>query len=82
MNKEEIENVNFPKIDGLSIRNYQDEEDLKEIVRIWSECMETDDIEVPITLKEMKNQFDHLTNCYPEKNSLFVEIGGEPIAFS
>jgi len=82
MSKAEIENVNFPEIDELSTTNYQDEEDLKDIVRIWSDCMETDDIDVPITLKEMKNQFDHLTNCDPEEDTLFVKIDGEPVAFS
>lgn len=72
----------FPDLTGLHIRNYQDEEDQKDIIRIWNGCVDADGLDHPLTEEELSRTIEHLTHCDPGKDILLVDIDGEAVSCS
>jgi GNAT superfamily N-acetyltransferase len=69
-------------IDGLAFRHFKDRSDYAEFVRISNAAWHFDSMEDMMTLAQMENMYNHLTNCDPQRDFLIAEVaGGEMIGF-
>jgi len=72
---------NAPGIPGLVFRHFRGEVDYPHIVNIINTCNEAYHIDKHMTLKDVTNNYSHLENCDPDKDMLFAEVDGQPIAY-
>ena len=71
-----------PAIAGLAFRRFRGEADYPVMVAILDACNAADHLDYINTVDEVAWVFAHLTNCEPERDMLFAEVGGETVAFS
>jgi mycothiol synthase len=79
---EKIEIINRPNIPTLTFRNFVGEDDYQHMLSIIDGCKETDGIERTETLEDIRANYEHLVNCDPYKDMIFVEINGNPVGYS
>jgi len=70
------------EIKDLKLRRFKGEEDFPEMLRVFNESNEADDIEDVKSLEDIKRDYSHLTNCNIFEDILLVEIKGEVIGYS
>jgi GNAT superfamily N-acetyltransferase len=71
-----------PVIPGLTFRRFQGEADYPAMVAILDACNIADRLDYVNSVEEVAWVFAHLTNCDPEQDMLFAELGGQTVAFS
>lgn len=72
----------IPSIDGLSFRKFAGESDFPIMVKIVAKTAEADKENFAVTLESLKHDYQHLTNSDPDKDMIFAEIDGNPVAYS
>ena len=72
----------LPAIPGLVFRRFRGKEDYPAMLAVIEASKEADGIERTDTLEEVANNYDHLTNCDPYRDMLFVEVDGKVIGYS
>ncbi len=72
----------MPSIDGLSFRKFARESDFPIMVNIVAKTAEADKENFAVTLESLKHDYQHLTNSDPDKDMIFAEIDGNPVAYS
>ncbi len=82
MTTKQIHLPDAPEINGLTFRSFKGEEDFPLMINIIMAATQVDGDENIVTLKDIKNDYAHLTNCDPDKDMLFAEIDGKTIAYS
>lgn len=70
-----------PPISRLAFRRFRGETDYPIMVSMLDACNEVDRLEYINTVEEIAHVFSHLTNCDPDRDMLFAEVNGEPVAF-
>jgi mycothiol synthase len=68
-------------IPGINLRGFEGDKDYPEILKIYLGSASHDGIEPSANLEDIINQYTHLHNCQPETDMLFVEVGGEAVAY-
>ncbi len=71
-----------PQIPGLQFRGFAGESDYPSMVEILEAATRADQEERAVTLEDLRHDYEHLTNSDPEKDMLFAEINGQPIAYA
>ena len=71
-----------PDITGLSFRHFTGEKDYPVIVEVLEGCKEADQFEQTTTVEGLARSFEHLVNCDPYTDMLFVEMNGEVIGYT
>lgn len=66
---------------SLTFRAFRGEKDYPLIAAILRACSEADRLEQAVSLESVRGEFQHLINCDPERDAVFVKVNGEPIAF-
>ncbi len=69
-------------IPGLTIRNFQGEQDFPRMFSILSASKRADRADSTETLEELTRSYQHLTNCDVYRDVLIAEVDGEPAAYS
>ncbi len=82
MENNKINLASAPKIEGLGFRKFAGESDFPKMLAIIEAASLVDKDENAITLKDIKHDYAHLTRSDPEKDMIFAEIHGEPVAYS
>ncbi|MBM3143847.1 MAG: GNAT family N-acetyltransferase [Chloroflexi bacterium] len=70
-----------PRIPGLGFRYFRGEPDYLAVMNVFNACKAVDGIEYTMTLENVAHHFEHLVNCNPFTDMIFVEIDGLPIAY-
>lgn len=73
--------MSAPPIEGLAFRNFRDEEDFEQMVRISDAANVADKIRESTTARDLAHLYAHRKEVNPQKDILFVEIDGQPIAY-
>jgi len=71
-----------PAIEGLVFRGFRGAEDYPAMVAVIEGSKETDQIEFVTTVEDIARDYDHLVNCDPYRDMLFVEMHGDVIGYS
>ncbi len=82
MTKNEIKVQNKPNLNGLRFRKFRGEADYPIMQKIIEKASIADEENDAITVKDIKNDYAHLTNSNPAKDMIFAEINGESVAYS
>ncbi len=62
---------------GVTVRPFAGETDYPNILAVLNGMMRADGIENSATLEEIANNYQHLINCDPFQDMLFIELNGE-----
>jgi mycothiol synthase len=81
-NPRDIDVPDAPDIPGLAFRMFQGKNDYPAIVTVLEGCKEADRFELATTVEGVARSFEHLHNCDPHKDMLFVEMNGEVIGYT
>ena len=71
-----------PDIPGIHYRGFEGDTDYPKMLAIITACKKADQDDGSETLEDLKNNYEHLNNCDPYQDMLFVEIKGEAIAYT
>ena len=71
-----------PDIIGLSFRHFAGEKDYPVIVEVLEGCKEADQFEQTTTVEGLARSFEHLVNCDPYTDMLFVEMNGYVLGYT
>jgi len=71
-----------PKIEGLSFRKFAGVSDFPKMLAIIESASLADQEENAITLEDIKHDYEHLTRSDPDKDMIFAEMNGNPVAYS
>jgi len=82
MNTQKIYLDNLPEIDSLFFRKFAGEPDYPKMLAIIESASKPDQQEVSTTLDDIKHDYQHLHNSDPNKDMIFAEVHGEPVAYS
>lgn len=81
-NHSNIDVPDAPDISGLTFRRFQGDQDYPAIVAVLEGCKEADQFELTTTVEGLAHSFEHLVNCDPYKDMLFVEMNGHVIGYT
>jgi mycothiol synthase len=81
-NYQPINVPNAPSIPGLAFRSFRGEADYPAMLAVIEGSKETDGVERTDSLEDIVRNYQHLTNCDPYRDMLFVEMDGEVIGYS
>ena len=70
-----------PNIPGLTFRRFHGEADYPHMAALIAACKVADSVERSTTVNDVANTYHHLDNCDPQTDMLFVEVGGQVIAY-
>lgn len=70
-----------PEIPGLSFRRFRGEADFKTLAEVIQRSRDADLYELVETPGDIADDFNHLQNCDPRRDMLFVEINGATVGF-
>lgn len=70
-----------PQIPGLNVRYFEGQADYPNIIAVFDACKIVDDVEYSLTLEGVKHHFDHIINCDPFTDMIFVEVDGQAVAY-
>jgi len=73
---------NFPEIQNLKVCFYRGTSDHKHIQQVFNACKVLDGVEHTLTMESIDNHFQHLERSDPNKDMIFVELEGKPIAYA
>jgi len=82
MKTQEIKLEYCPPIEGLRFRGFTGKSDFPAMIKILDAANQADQENRAVTLEDIQHDYAHLTRSDPEKDMLFAEIKGEPIAYS
>ena len=68
-------------VPGMTVRHFRGEEDYPLIAAIMRACSEADRLEQAVSAGSIGGTFEHLVNCDPARDAVFVEVNGEPVAY-
>ncbi len=71
-----------PDIPGLTFRSFRGEADYAAITNVINGSKEADSLEWTNTVEEIARNYNHLVNCDPYRDMLFVEVYGEVLGYS
>jgi mycothiol synthase len=71
-----------PGIPGLAFRGFRGEVDYPAMLAVIESSKEADDIERTDSLEEITHDYQHLHNCDPYHDMLFVEVNGKVVGYS
>lgn len=71
-----------PPIPGLTFRGFRGEVDYPAMVAVIRDSRQVDGSEWVISVEEITNNYEHLINCDPYRDTLFAEMDGEVIGYS
>ena len=71
-----------PHIPGLSFRRFRGEADYPAMLAVIEESKAADKIERTDSLEDITHNYQHLQNCDPYQDMLFVEVQGEVVGYS
>ena len=71
-----------PTIPGLTFRRFRGPSDYPNMVAVIDGSKVADKIERAETADDLARSYDHLTNCDPYQDMLFVEVDGRVIGYS
>lgn len=71
-----------PAMDGLGFRGFRGPEDYPAMVAVVEGSKEADQVEHATSVEDIARDYDHLINCDPYQDMLFVEMRGEVIGYS
>ncbi len=77
-----VEVPNAPSIHGLKFRHFCGESDYPVMVVVNRESGIEDHTEETATVEDIRLWLNHVTNCDPYKDMLFVEVDGDVIGYS
>jgi mycothiol synthase len=69
-------------IPGLAFRGFRGEADYPAILAVIEGSKEADGVELTGSVEDVARSYQHLTNCDPYQDMLFVEVDGEVIGYS
>ena len=67
-----------PAIPGLRFRHFRGDEDFPRMVGVIAGSSKADNIERVETADQVRANYEHLTNCDPYKDMVFIEVEGQP----
>ena len=73
--------MNAPDIPGLAFRGFRGPVDYPVIAEIITTANQADKIDHIVSADDIERSYQHLENCDPAKDMLFVEIDGQPIGY-
>lgn len=73
---------NPPEIPGLTFRDFRGADDYPIIQQLATLSNQADGDEDADALEDIVNTYTHLTNCDPFEDMLFVEVNGQPVAYT
>jgi mycothiol synthase len=79
---EKYDLVVAPEIPGLVFRGFQGPSDYPNILALINAAKREDGIERSDSLEDVARYYEHLHNCDPYEDMLFVEVRGEVVAYS
>ena len=82
MPTEKIVVPDAPRIPGLSFRSFRGEADYPAMVAVIESSKVVDGIERVASVEEVARSYQHLSNCDPYRDMLFVEVEGQVVAYS
>lgn len=82
LEKEQHKTVNWPDIEGLCFRYYQDESDHQHLLDVFNDCKDLDGVDYTLTLEDISNHYKHIERCNLHTDMIFVEVNGKVIAYS
>jgi mycothiol synthase len=80
--KNDLINIQGPDIEGITYRRFRGPEDYPVIANLVASSKNVDGVERVDTQEQITLSYSHLVNCKPEEDMVFVEINGEPVAYS
>ena len=78
---ETIDEIKLPELSSVRYRKFRGEADYARMVAIANACHAVDDVEEVLSVAEMANEYAHLKNCDPQTDMVFIEVGGELVAY-
>ena len=82
MKTQKIKLENRPPIEGLRFRGFTGKSDFPAMIKILDAANKADQEDRAVSLEDIQHDYEHLTRSDPEKDMLFAEIKGEPVAYS
>lgn len=79
---ESIMLADAPAIPGLSFRHFRGPSDYVHMAAIIDSSKLPDDMDRADTPEELAKTYEHLPNCDPYQDMLFVEVDGRPIGYT
>ena len=70
-----------PEIPGLKCYTFRGKADYPIVINVFNACKETDGFDYTMTLEGVAHHFEHIINCNPFTDMLFVEVNKNPIAY-
>jgi mycothiol synthase len=80
--KQILNNVNWPDIDDLTFRNYQGESDHQHLLDVFNDTKDLDGVDFTMTLEEIGNHYRHIERCNLYTDMFFVEVNGLVVAYT
>jgi mycothiol synthase len=71
-----------PNLPDLTFRGFRGETDYPAMVAVVEGSKEADQLERTQTVQDMARSYDHLVNCDPYEDMLFVKVGADVIGYS
>lgn len=78
---EQVEEIGLPEMPGVHCRKFGGEADYARMVEIANACHVADGVEEVLSVAEMANDYDHLENCDPQTDLVFMEVQGKLVAY-
>jgi ribosomal protein S18 acetylase RimI-like enzyme len=80
--KEKYLATDWPDIEGLSFRYYQDETDHQHLLDVFNDSKDLDDVDFTMTLDDIGNHYQNIERCNLHTDMIFVEVKGKVIAYA
>ncbi|MGC9468053.1 MAG: GNAT family N-acetyltransferase [Anaerolineae bacterium] len=77
-----ITDAGLPIIEGLAFRGFRGESDFEKMISVIDRSKGVDGRDFAETIDDLKRQYEHLVNCDPATDMLFVEHDGEVIGYA
>lgn len=70
-----------PRVDGLTLRFYQGDDDLPLIASVGQRCLDADEMDFLFSEEEVRLMLEHLANFDPHKDILIASIDDEVVGY-